>query len=214
MEITVDQFKQAAWENDFDTVRRYVEAGGDVNAMASNGVNALVTFNLEILDYLDKNGGDPGLKWADGNPSVCFHAWEVNAESVRWFLDKGVDPNTAHRDTGEGCLHALCSKPDRPKERRQIIELLLVRGADPNARAATGVETGCFMRDVRVVGETPLHRAAAYQPKEIIELLLTNGADPAIEDSREESPLSWASRHWRARDVLRLLHYGEHPRVR
>ena len=67
------------------------------------------------------------------------------------------------------------------------------------------------MRDVAVVGETPLHRAAAYQSRETIQLLLDHGADPSLKDARGESPLSWASRHWRSRDTLRLLLYGNFP---
>jgi len=36
-------------------------------------------------------------------------------------------------------------------------------------RIYLGAMTGNFMRDVWVVGETALHRAAAYQSKETIE---------------------------------------------
>jgi hypothetical protein len=35
MKITVDQFKDASWEGNFDIVKEYVESGGDVNACAS-----------------------------------------------------------------------------------------------------------------------------------------------------------------------------------
>lgn len=214
MTISIDEFKEAAWEGDWDTVKKYVEAGSDVNAMASNGVNALVTLDIKMLEYLQTQGADPSRVWAEGNPPICFHAFEVHTEAVQWFLDQGVDPNAAHRDTGETCLHALVCKPGKPEERFRIIERLLEKGADPNARAGIGVETGCFWRDVRVVGEIPLHRAAAYQPKTIVELLLNNGADKTLKDNRGETPLSWASRHWRDKDILRLLLYGDHPRLR
>jgi len=72
------------------------------------------------------------------------------------------------------------------------------------------METGSYMRDVRVVGETALHRAAAYQSREVIELLLQAGADKILKDSHGESPLSWASRHWRERDILKLPLYGKY----
>ena len=49
---TADQFKDAAWEGNIFIVKEYVEGGGDVNACASNGVSALVTFNTSILEYL------------------------------------------------------------------------------------------------------------------------------------------------------------------
>jgi len=52
MNITIDEFKETAWNSDFDLVKKYVENGGDVNAFASNGVSALVTFDIKILNYL------------------------------------------------------------------------------------------------------------------------------------------------------------------
>lgn len=213
MNITVDQFKDAAWEGNFDTVKAYVEAGGDVEACASNGVNALVTFDVPILDYLYKQGADPNIVWADGCPAFGFHAWEVNIESMKWFLEKGVDPNIAHRDTGENGLHSLTAKPQVLEKRLEAIELLFAFGAEPNVPTKVGVETGSFMRDVCVVGETALHRAAAYQSDETIDFLLSQGAEKTLKDSRGESPLSWASRHWRSRDILKRLAYGQYERT-
>lgn len=61
-----------------------------------------------------------------------------------------------------------------------------------------------------MVGETALHRAAAYQSQETIELLLNTGADKTLLDDRGESALSWASRHWRDRKLLKLLQYGKY----
>ena len=107
-------------------------------------------------------------------------------------------------------MHSLTAKPLNLAERLELIKLLVKHGADINRQTKIGVVSGNFMRDVRVVGETPWHRAAAYQSKETIEYLLSQGADKTIKDSRGESPLSWASRHWRAREILRMLQYGEY----
>lgn len=208
--ISVDQFKQAAWNSDFDTVRQYVEEGGDISACGDNGVGALVSFNIDILDYLFDHGIDPAMVWSDGSPAIGFHAWEVNLQSLKWFLEKGVDPNLENRNTGETCLQSICAKPHELDKRLQAASLLIEYGADVNLKARVGVETGSYMRDVCVVGETALHRAAAYQSKQLIQLLLSAGADKSSKDSRGESPLSWASRHWRSRDILKLLLYGEY----
>ncbi len=209
MKITIDQFKEAAWNSDFDVVKEYVENGGDVNAFASNGVSALVTFDIKILNYLFDHGAYPGLIWADGNPAICFHAWEVNIESLKLFLDKGVDVNVSHQDTGENCLHNLTAKPLDLEKRLRAIKMLFDYGAEVNQKTKVGAMTGNFMRDVWVVGETALHRAAAYQSKETIEFLLERGADKTLKDSRKESALSWGSRHWRERGILKLLQYGD-----
>ena len=210
MKITIDEFKDAAWNNDFDLVKEFIDKGGDVNAFASNGVSALVTFNIKILKYLFDHGADPGLVWADGNPAICFHAWEVNIESLKLFLDKGVDVNVGHRDTGENCLHNLTAKPLDLEKRLRAIKMLFDYGVEVNQKTKVGAMTGNFMRDVWVVGETALHRAAAYQSKETIEFLLEHGADKTLKDSRKESALSWGSRHWRERGILKLLQYGDY----
>ena len=129
---------------------------------------------------------------------------------MKWFLHKDVDPNSAHFLTGENSLHSLTAKPTDLEKRHEAIRLSIDYGADANAKTKAGVVTGNFMRDVCVVGETPLHRAAAYQSEATIKLLLASGADKSIKDNRHESPLSWASRHWRPREILRLLAYGDY----
>lgn len=208
--VGADQFKQAAWNADFQTVKRYVEEGGDINACGNNGVGALVTFDIEILEYLYTHGADPAIMWDDGSPAIGFHAWEVSLESLKWFLDKGVSPALAHRATAENCLHSLCAKPRNLDQRLEAIKLVVEAGCDVNLKTSVGVETGSFMRDVCVVGETALHRAAAYQSQETIELLLNTGVDKTWLDDRGESALSWASRHWRDRKLLKLLQYGKY----
>jgi len=208
--ISAEQFKQAAWNSDFEMVKRFVEAGGDIHACGNNGVGALVTFNTEILDYLVSHGASPAMHWDDGSPAIGFYAWEVNLESFKWFLEQGVDPDIQHLVTGENCLHSLCAKPLELDKRLVAIRLLIDHGIDVNRKTKTGIETGGYMRDVCVVGETALHRAAAYQSREVIELLLQAGADKTLKDSHGESTLSWASRHWRERDILKLLLYGKY----
>ena len=99
--ISADQFKQAAWSSDFDSVKKYVDEGGGVNACGNNGVGALVTFNIKILEYLYNHGADPSIIWDGGSPAIGFHAWEVSLESLKWFLDKGVDPNLANTTTAQ-----------------------------------------------------------------------------------------------------------------
>ena len=98
----------------------------------------------------------------------------------------------------------------------QCVQLLLDAGANPNTKAKSGIPTATYYRDIEVVGETPLHNAAAYGSKEMIELLLKHNADPSLKDDRGESPLTWYSRHQRTsehikldRDSRDLLLYGE-----
>ncbi len=61
----------------------------------------------------------------------------------------------------------------------EAAEVLLARGADPNARTA--------------MGHTPLHWAAGSRDLEMARLLLRYGADPDAEDHLGHTPLSEAT---------------------
>jgi len=86
----------------------------------------------------------------------------------------------------------------------------LAHGADVDRSTRPSVKTGCFMRDCRTKGETPLHRAAAFGTEGTIERLLAAGARVDARDMNGETPLGWASWHGRPDAVLRRLCYGEH----
>ena len=66
---------------------------------------------------------------------------------------------------------------------KEIVELLIVKGADVNAKGTVRTKVG---------GVTPLHIAADKGHKEIAELLIDNGADVNVKDDDGETPLDWA----------------------
>jgi ankyrin repeat protein len=124
------------------------------------------------------------------------------------LLQGGANPKATTLETGETALHGCLSKPGDEafeRDRFRLVKLLLEAGADPNHRTAPGVETLAFWRDTRTRGETPLHRAAAYAAEDTIRLLLSAGADKTIRDANGDSPQSWASWHWRTRELVLLL---------
>ncbi len=125
----------------------------------------------------------------------------------QFLLGNGADANHPLPDTGETPLHAAVCKPNRPSY-DFVVRVLLAGGADPNRATKPGVETGCFMRDVRTKGETPLHRAAAFGTEEAIQLLLDAGAKLDARDANGDSPLSWASWYARPDSILRKLGFG------
>jgi len=82
---------------------------------------------------------------------------------VQALLDLGVDPNYEALD-GFPAVYAALST-DRP-DRHALIELLLARGADVNARGINDY--------------TPLHYAVALRDGRVMEILLARGADPTL----------------------------------
>ncbi len=141
---------------------------------------------------------------------AAFHGhWQL----CQFLVEHGADVNRPLPDTGETPLHAALCKANRPVY-DHVIEILLAKGANPNAVTKPDVETGGFMRDCRTKGETPLHRAAAFGTERAIDLLLSAGGDRQARDVTGDTPLGWASWHLRPASILRKLCYGSfsiHP---
>jgi len=164
---------------------------GDVSA---------IRFLLEHGESLSSLGENYDINGA------AFHGhWRL----CQFLIESGADPRRPMPDTGETPLHAaLCRREALASDR--VVEVLLAAGADPNAATLPGIPTGCFMRDARTRGETPLHRAAAFGSEAVIEALLQAGANKEARDAHGDSPLSWASWHLRPAAILRRLCFGEH----
>jgi hypothetical protein len=194
--MTDDDFILAARNGDLWAVETFLAEGGDMEARSSWGQGALVARDPQLFNYLLQRGADP---FADYFP-LATQVWEVCPKNVETLLALGVSaaggPAPAY-DPPEGPLHMAVSRSDQQPERLRIVQALIRHGANPNRQAKVGVASNCFLKDVQVVGETPLHRAAAYCDAEIVEALLAAGGDTALRDARGESAQSWASRHWR-----------------
>ena len=194
-----------------DLVFEFVAQGGDATQTDAQGTSLLrlcayhgdvsaIRFLLERGESLDALGDNFDL-----NGAVFHGHWQL----VQFLLEHGADVHRALPDTGETALHAALCKANRPVY-KDIVEILLSRGADSNAKTHPGVPTGGFMRDCRTRGETPLHRAAAFADEATIDLLLGAKADVEVRDSNGDTPLAWASWHLRPPAVLRRLCYGKH----
>lgn len=193
-----------------DLVFEWVAQGGAIDASVEGA---------SLMGWCDYYGDVSGLRFllrqgaslAELGPNLglsraAFHGhWRL----CEFDLEAGADPGFPDPDSGETPLHAaLCKRQSLAHER--VVEVLLAAGADPNRPCEAGIETGCFMRDVRTRGETPLHRAAAYGTVNAIRLLIEAGARLEARDANGDSPLSWASWALRESDVLRMLCFGAH----
>ena len=202
----------ASHGGDLATVKRLVESGADVNSVGDHGMGPLLCFWPEVVEYLLAQGADPNRQTNESGHAVLLGiAYFNHAECVRLLLAAGADVNSLVPETGETALHGALIGLGRnvsAADRHTVVRLLLEYCADPNRRTIPGKPSLAFWRDVRTRGETPLHRAAAYAPQETIELLLKSGADKTIRDANGDSPQSWASWHWRPKELIDLLYPG------
>ena len=118
---------------------------------------------------------------------------EVRAAS---YSNKKSNTDTNQKANGETPLTlALLSY-----HHKEMIELLLTHGADPNAYVHIGV--------------TPLQRAIDRELPYDVELLLANGADPDAINLGGSSAVHWAVTHGQTKILELLLNYGANPNAR
>lgn len=105
---------------------------------------------------------DPALvssRSADGFPAVGLAIFFGHPEIARLLIDRGADVGAAASNPQRVApVHAAAAVCDR-----ETMQLLLDRGADPNARQQSDV--------------TPLHGAASRGDIEMAKLLISRGAD-------------------------------------
>jgi len=106
-------------------------------------------------------------------------------EAVKQHLAAGADVNGKSGRNATTPLHLAANNSPWNRvmgtihDDKEIVELLIVKGADVNAKNADG--------------GTPLHRAAWKGHKEVAELLITNGADVNAKNADGHTPLDRAN---------------------
>ncbi|MBT4099213.1 MAG: ankyrin repeat domain-containing protein [Gemmatimonadetes bacterium] len=203
-------------DGDIAKVQSFLDQGVDINARAPcSGAapldSAIFGGHMDLVRYLIERGADiTGEGYSDNTPLMAA-ANQNNPEAVELLLTEGADPNLASSVTGETALHASTAHA-YADGMINCVRLLLAAGANPNVQAKSGVATDRYYRDTRLVGETPLHLAAAFGNEAMIRCLLDAGADASIRDAPGDSARTWFSRHRRnvphivvAREVGSLL---------
>jgi ankyrin repeat protein len=193
-----------------DLVHDYIAAGHMADSTDEAGV-ALIKWCAyygdvsAIKHLLEKGERLASLGQNFDLNGASFHGhWRL----CEFLIERGADPNHRHSKAAETPLHAALSRANRAMQDR-VVAVLLAAGADPNLPTVPGAETGCFMRDARSRGETPLHRAAAFATETTIAALLAVGAARTAKDAHGDTPLSWASWHLRPAAVIRMLCFDD-----
>lgn len=155
----------AAMFGTVDAVKSLVEHGARVDARGSYGRTPLMyaaadAKSVEMVDFLLKSGADVNAV-NEGGDNALFDAVTRDNPSVAVaarLIDAGLDLEYEHKSYKTIlCWAANCG-------RKEIVELLLVRGAKVNAAIDRN--------------ESPIAQAMMGKHHDIVKLLLKAGADP------------------------------------
>jgi len=132
------------------------------------------------LDELLDGDRTAAQAWsADGFTSLHLAAYFGQPEAVETLLQAGADARAVSRNGMKMTpIHSAVAA-----RRKDIVRLLLARGADPNVQQAGGW--------------TPLHSAAHQGDLEAVDLLLAHGADPGLrsDDGRDAAAMAAEAKH-------------------
>ena len=106
-----------------------------------------------------------------------------------------LERNWKQPTTGETQLHVAACRGGHPGT-TECVRLLVEAGANPNVHTENRVNSETY-GGAYVVGETPLHLAAAFGDEEMIRLLLDAGADPVAKDANRHTPRFYFARQQR-----------------
>ncbi len=114
---------------------------------------------------------------SDGYAPLGFATFFGHSDVDRYLLEQGADVNAPARNPQRvSAVHAAAAVCDR-----EMLALLLERGADPNAR--------------QQMEYTPMHTAAARGDQDAAKLLMRYGADPHVRGTDGKTPAAVAREH-------------------
>src|SRR5687767_9731320 len=176
----------AAFAGDVAEARRLIEAGADVNATNNYGINAMLLAadiaSTELIQLLLKHGVDANTANADGETPLHLVARAGNIDAAKLLLKSGAKVD-AREKFGEQTPLMWAVVRRHP----EMVEFLLGKGADVNARSAIRDYQRVATAESRAKsldrgGFTPLLYAARENCRECVEIVLRHGADVNLPD--------------------------------
>jgi len=196
----------AAFFGDTNEVKRYLAAGGDINAQESSWLTLLTCAVLgghkDEAEFLISKGADINRRGAEGKSALHWAVISYRPEILRMLLDRGASTET--RDVRGHTALFLAAYWDRKllgaqrdeEDMVEMVKILLARGADVNASGRGGL----FFEDT---GWTPLHWPCRNGFGEMVEVLIAHGADVNAKSKNGETPMSLAKSYKSIKEMLR-----------
>lgn len=129
--------------------------------------------NIPMMELFLSRGAQINLSNANGEQALQMAAWQGHLKAVEWLLDHGAGLN--REGNHWSALHYAVFAG-----RKEVVRLLMARGADVNAKAPNK--------------STVLMMAAREGHEDLARELLAAGADPRPVNDWGDNALTWAMR--------------------
>jgi ankyrin repeat protein len=203
---------QAAFDGDVAQARRLLRNHANVNASNIYGVNAMLlaseASNTPLIELLLKAGAKANSANMDGETALHLVARTGNVEAAKLLLKAGAKVDARETFGGQTPLMWAVARRHAP-----MVELLVSRGADVNARSAVRDYQRVATAESRAKfldrgGFTPLIYAARENCGACVEVLLKHKADIGLPDPSGVPPLSIAMMNGNWDVAKRLIDAG------
>jgi ankyrin repeat protein len=175
-------FIEAARQGDNETVKRFLDAGMDVNLLDKRDEElstvlmvAAMAGQTETAKILIARGAAVNARTKKGRTALTWASWRGMTDTVKALLASGAEVNSRDKWGGTPLNFAV------DKGRIETVMVLLDAGANPNFHH---VESG----------QTALIDAVVHRHIDVVRALLAKGADVNDADKGGRKPVDWARR--------------------
>ncbi len=187
-----------------EVTRILLESGADPRARSTSGFSPLLfaarSGDIASARVLLDGGVDVNEGAPDGASPLLIAVASAQEDVARLLLERGANPNQADK-LGYAPLHATVWKPSakeglvRAHASVALVDALLSRGADPNARMVKDPPAvpGSYFFQQGLVGATPYWLAAKSADVDIMRALAKGGANITLANKDGNTPLMVAS---------------------